>query len=776
MQAKLFTSIKDKVNKTRINGEQPKEQQQQHASLDPRGSTNSLASSHDTTALASLQEENKRLRNELEILAEQKDQNAMLKTTVQSLIDEVNTLKASAKAVVAPPSDPSELQQTLEQERSRPATELQALQQDLDQAKSEREEATPTPAVVQQVIDGSSFVIDALKAELQQLKESHTAASNRHTERIAQLELELDQAKLAPGDAQGDGEALGSRLEQLHKDLTESRAKLAEAQAEHDKRMEEQKAQMAGEMYQLRLDATAAQEKLQRLEQASALSKQKEQSLNEELEKARGMLTQRENALASAKMDVHNVQMQLEQCQAEHARASATSQGELEKKLKADFDKRLKKEKDSLTADLDKARKDLAALEQSKGDAIKKLEKDNESKREELRQRDAKTSQLEKEMTALREKYTKQVDDLNKLIVELNGKLTQNKEVVDKAVAEADQLRRADTQLRSEVETLTSQLSTVTAELEVKSASNERNAKSLSERDVELKILKTAESLLKAQASKLEKDFEELRTREQSQGARLSELEAQVPQLETSKADLESKLSTLQAQHEALTAEKQELQKKYQDLERDLKITEKKGAQMVRDLQKELAKGRPKESHRTSQSNLFGDIPSATSPQDSTPSKRGHSRLPSLSSKISDDSSSTHGTAHDRDKHRRSSFDTNPSHNSNDEQLKHLQERLQRALEESDLKSKTIQQLVLRENAAFLDKSVRDKPSKIDFNALSTKATMQKLDPALLSEINTKLQRLLEENTIKNMQLQEDMQNLSQELHNMKKAHSSARV
>lgn len=45
----------------------------------------------------------------------------------------------------------------------------------------------------------------------------------------------------------------------------------------------------------------------------------------------------------------------------------------------------------------------------------------------------------------------------------------------------------------------------------------------------------------------------------------------------------------------------------------------------------------------------------------------------------------------------------------------------------------------------------------IQINILTSQSAMQKLDPVLLSQINIKMQRLLEDMTTKNMQLETEL-------------------
>jgi hypothetical protein len=75
-------------------------------------------------------------------------------------------------------------------------------------------------------------------------------------------------------------------------------------------------------------------------------------------------------------------------------------------------------------------------------------------------------------------------------------------------------------------------------------------------------------------------------------------------------------------------------------------------------------------------------------------------------------------------------------------------------MEELDVKGRVIQQMVLREN---LSKIQPDERPRISLQFLSSASAMQKLDPALLASVNTKLQKLLEEMTSKTMLMEEEL-------------------
>lgn len=92
----------------------------------------------------------------------------------------------------------------------------------------------------------------------------------------------------------------------------------------------------------------------------------------------------------------------------------------------------------------------------------------------------------------------------------------------------------------------------------------------------------------------------------------------------------------------------------------------------------------------------------------------------------------------------------NKKFNALEVEFKCLSERHHKSAEELDQKSKILQQYILRD---YSEKIQPDpvKPHAFNINILSNIGAMQKMDPVQLSQINIKLQKLVEELTIKMM-------------------------
>ena len=67
---------------------------------------------------------------------------------------------------------------------------------------------------------------------------------------------------------------------------------------------------------------------------------------------------------------------------------------------------------------------------------------------------------------------------------------------------------------------------------------------------------------------------------------------------------------------------------------------------------------------------------------------------------------------------------------------------------------------VLRDHESALQPDDKLKPVKVSMGILSSNAGLQKLDPAILSSINLKMQKLLEDLTVKMMKMEDELKSL----------------
>jgi len=92
-----------------------------------------------------------------------------------------------------------------------------------------------------------------------------------------------------------------------------------------------------------------------------------------------------------------------------------------------------------------------------------------------------------------------------------------------------------------------------------------------------------------------------------------------------------------------------------------------------------------------------------------------------------------------------------------EEKVKVLILRNKKLNEELSTKSKILQQYILQEHSAELQPDPV-KPKLFNIGILSNPKMLQKTDPAIITQINQKLQKLVEELTTKNMVLKEELE------------------
>ncbi|KAJ1340182.1 hypothetical protein BSLG_005175 [Batrachochytrium salamandrivorans] len=222
------------------------------------------------------------------------------------------------------------------------------------------------------------------------------------------------------------------------------------------------------------------------------------------------------------------------------------------KRERVDTEERNKKEKTRLVADIEKLRKEFEAF---KTESTKKYEKDLVSKTEEAFKAQQQLKPLESKLASLK---------------------------LDSAQS---------------IESLTSK------ELEVSRASNERSSKILSEREETLKKLKTrndelthAELSLKRTVNRIEKERDDVVIQIAAINTRQTEqdtmAQSQKAELDAAKLSNESAIAELSASIVKLTEENRQVVQKLAEAENGVKIVERKSAQLVKDLQKQLLKER----------------------------------------------------------------------------------------------------------------------------------------------------------------------------------------
>ncbi|KAJ3320945.1 hypothetical protein HDV06_004734 [Boothiomyces sp. JEL0866] len=258
-------------------------------------------------------------------------------------------------------------------------------------------------------------------------------------------------------------------------------------------------------------------------------------------------------------------------------------------KEKVEMEEKFKKEKTKLTQDLEKQKKDQDTL---KVELTKKFDTMVATKTEEINKNLAKIKSLETELVTVKQDQAKIVETLTLKNTELTKDYEKVKQDQSAASKAADDLKE-----------LTSKYELLVQENQVTLSGYQRNSKALAEKEEQYKKLKTqkdelqeAQEKTKKSLSKLEKD-KELFTQEnttlkqqlESNQTMIEDLKAQVNGL-NSKILEQSTVSSTEL--ETLKQEKENLEKKLKETDHELTLANRKAAQMVKDLQKQLAKER----------------------------------------------------------------------------------------------------------------------------------------------------------------------------------------
>ncbi|TPX59690.1 hypothetical protein PhCBS80983_g02262 [Powellomyces hirtus] len=482
---------------------------------------------------------------------------------------------------------------------------------------------------------------------------------------------------------------------------------------------------------------------------------------------------------------------QLETTAATAEQRSSAGVDEKLAKYKAELDEKLKRDKAEVEEKVKKEQKEkqkvAGEFETHKKAAVelqKRLEKEIISKGEELGSCMRKMKAVETELATIKTESTKQLeehrvqsastvkqleDKLASTTKHLEDKLASTSRQLEERSRELEKLRQGETQNREEIQPLKEQLATLqsqhnvmTGELEVVRASLERSVKTVQERDETCKKLKqrvdelqNVEASLKKANARIEKEREDTAAQIAPLAARIKDLEAKeeerVQQLQKAEEELDAKMKSLMEQKATMEAENEELVRKGRQAENDMKILERKSAQIVKDLQKQLAKER-KQRELHEDADAQGPTADERSPstKNSNMDLSGKVRTPEgvgapKVERLTDDLINL--AQHNEALNKRAKYQ--------DEEIRQAQERIQRLAEELEQKSSVIRQYALRDHAQTLQPDEKPKTQVFNLNILSSNSAMQKMDPVTLAQINTKMQKLLEELTTKMMGMEE---------------------
>ncbi|KAJ3207176.1 hypothetical protein HK099_000336, partial [Clydaea vesicula] len=418
------------------------------------------------------------------------------------------------------------------------------------------------------------------------------------------------------------------------------------------------------------------------------------------------------------------------------------------KKEKFENEEKYKKEKAKLVTDCEKLKKDLNNIEQLSKDQIKKLEKDLSLKNEEVTKNVNSIKIIEAEL----EKVKKHLEDSKKQhCLELEKKTAELEKNIKEKESQNALLETKAQEDKAEIEDLKASLTVINEEILVNKASYERQSKNLHEKEENLKKLKYVEDELKQK----EKNFQKFLKEKESLTKELENFKILIKEKDDVINENEVKLKNLSENEigkvielqkviENIKEENTKVLKINSELESEFKISERKNHQIIKDLQKQLSKERKTNFSYTDDDHTENQRSSLV------PENFKRDRMESNSAfkneRMSDD------LVHLAQENETLVVKVKQK----EHDLKIQGEKLLKINEELESKSKILQQYILQSYSPKLQPETKP---VFNVNILSNYNAMQKMDPALLSQINMKLQKLIEELTVKTLKLEEDLKN-----------------
>ncbi|KAJ1339517.1 hypothetical protein BSLG_005841 [Batrachochytrium salamandrivorans] len=410
------------------------------------------------------------------------------------------------------------------------------------------------------------------------------------------------------------------------------------------------------------------------------------------------------------------------------------------------------KQIDPLKKEIDTLHKQMSQNKEVNDTLIKSLQeqltmvhddRENYSKAEEAFKAQQKLKFIETELSTIKAESSKVVESLNAKVADLTKQMTSQ-------YADSDRIKQEENTLTEKLHCLTEQQSELQSkydilsqELEVARASNERSSKSLLERDEIHKKIKArndelihAEAVFKRSINRLEKERDEAI----SQATKLAACQAEQDALvQTHKAEDAAKstngstITELQSKVAKLMQDNDIISKKLAETENEMKIVERKSAQLVKDIQKQLIKER-KQREEDDTLGQLQNLSLKTSGSTILGTSASHGQL---NESLQKNEVLNRRVRHAEDELKSASDRINSITNELDHKEKELGQ-----------KSKIIQQYILQDHASMLQPDTKLKPTHtFNMNILSSVTAMSKVDPAILANINLKMQKLLEELT-----------------------------
>ncbi|KAJ3235165.1 hypothetical protein HDU81_000759 [Chytriomyces hyalinus] len=573
-------------------------------------------------------------------------------------------------------------------------------------------------------------------------------------------------------------------LEEQH---TKEKAKLEEVRAQTAKEVEI----LTSEVLQLKEASSrtskdsetqlkAAQEKFKT--EIAALEEKHKKQMNEISETAKKTLADLEGRMrkefaATEEKDLKAKAEEEDKRRKDLEDKFAKEKNELEQKL-AKEKLKVQNELDIAKAEVEKLKKDVLSNEEQKKEQAKKFEKELFSRNDDIGKYTTRIKTIESEFDSFKSEASKTAADLNNKLSSADSTIAKLKQEIDSEKQKFATLNAELKQTQETVKQVQNKMETVTAELEVSRSSSERLSKTNGEKDDHIKRLKQrTEDLTLTQTNmaktitSLEKDKESLNQQIRMHGHKIADLEERMRRQqdefdEARKAEIK-KVESLTISIDSLQAANDALAMKVRDAQAEYRAMEKKWALVIKDLQRQIAKEKKRQTTSTENSSSYAadsadnlsmsDFPRSRYPSDS-PSRQKPTKA------ISDGGHSVGIPKVERLTNEllqlaQENETLNKKTKNAEEEIRTLHDRIAKQSEELEQKSKAVQQFMLREYSNQLQPDEKASKGSL-MNSLSNTSAMQKMDPLLLAQVNVKMQKLLEELTSKVMGLEEENRGL----------------
>jgi len=437
-------------------------------------------------------------------------------------------------------------------------------------------------------------------------------------------------------------------------------------------------------------------------------------------------------------------------------------------------------EKQILLDEIDQYKDHISVIEKAKVDLSKRFDEEFMAKEIEVNRARQRIDELMRNNYSLEEKYNIKVRQTENI----QATMLMNQE-------ELEQIKENHSKLIEKYEILNSKHNNLLKEFDVSKANCDRNSKNILESQEMIKEYKRKALELSQTNEENIKKMKELEKLYEDSKKQLNEIteikninETKLKSLIEKYEIMSKDIKEMNEKNEELIKENKNLEDKWHETENELKVSDRKKIQVIKDLQKQLIKER---KSLLKSGDSTDSISAMNSPNQSTYTSPKLFEFPGSSSsnkisnqEISDNQSSysasssfVRRTSKTAEISGSSPLLESPSPESSlsnssakttkrkltpEEKVKVLILRNKKLNEELATKSKILQQYILQEHSNELQPDQINKPKLFNISILSNPKLLQKTDPAILTQINQKLQKLVEELTTKNIVLKEELE------------------